>query len=403
MRDSWDRSLIRKGFVITLALTGIYFATAPKTTWTHDPLTYTVAAWSLGSRGTFVLDDYSLFLSPEAPPGVIGVVKGAIGPVSVAPPGVALHAAPLYAIFDKPVRFASVGSPSGNTISYPVPPIWPGALVAALVTGAACGVMFLCLSRLTDERSALGGAMVLAFATGSWAVSSQALWRHGPTMLWVALGVLWATPMPSWRAGAAWIPAILTRPQSVVIPAALEGYQAIKLRRLPPLPQTVAPLFGLVILVVYNRLVFGSWSLLGGFAEGWSARDPGLDVPGWLANIAFALVHPTRGLLSISPFLLILTLGLPTAWRTAPSWVKAAALGGAGYFLLQYYLQGYAGGDRYFGYRYPLEALVAWTPLLFLSYRSWVRESRVREILFGIGVVIAVGLQAIGVANPYTY
>ena len=56
MRDSRDRSLILKGVILTLALTGVYFATAPKSSWTHDPFTYTVAAWSLGSRGSLVLD-----------------------------------------------------------------------------------------------------------------------------------------------------------------------------------------------------------------------------------------------------------------------------------------------------------------------------------------------------------
>lgn len=403
MRDSLVRSPILQGVILTVALTGTYFATSPKASWTHDPFTYTVAAWSLGSRGTLVLQDYASFLSPEAPPGVIGVVEGAIGPVNVAPPGVVLHAAPIYAIFNEPIRSASVVGPAGNLVTYPVPPIWPGALVAAVVTAAACGVTFLSLSRLGDHRSALGGALVLAFATGCWAVSSQALWRHGPTMLWVALGVLWTTPVPSWRAGAAWIPAILTRPQSVVIPAAIEGYQAIKDRRMPSLPQALAPLAGLLALVIYNRFVFGSWSLLGGFAEGWSERDPGLDVAGWLANMGFALAHPTRGLLSISPFLLLLIPGLPAAWRHAAPWVKATALGGVAYFFLQYYLQGYAGGDRYFGYRYPLESLVAWAPLLFLSYRHWVKESRFRQALFAGGVVIAVILQAVGVADPYRF
>jgi hypothetical protein len=403
MRDSLGRSPILQGLILTLALTGIYFGTAPKTSWTHDPFTYTVAAWSLGSRGSLVLEDYEYFLSSEAPPGVIGMVEGAIGPVTVAPPGVVLHAAPLYVIFNQPLRSATVLGPTGDLVTYAVPPIWPGALVAAFVTAAACGVTFLSLRRLADLRLALGGALVLAFASGCWAVSSQALWRHGPTMLWVALGVLWTTPLPSWRAGAAWIPAILTRPQSVIVPAAIGGYQAIKDQRMPPLPQAVAPVAGLLALVVYNRFVFGSWSVLGGFARGWEARDPGLDVAGWLTNMAFALAHPTRGLLSISPFLLILVPGLPTAWRRADQWVRATAIGGVAYFCLQYYLQDYAGGDRYFGYRYPLEALVAWAPLLFLSYRDWVSESMFRKVVFAAGVVIAVGLQGVGVANPYGY
>jgi hypothetical protein len=402
MRDSLVRSPILQGVILTLGLTGIYFATAPKTSWTHDPLTYTVASWSLGSRGSLVLEDYASFLEPGAPPGVIGVVEGAIGPVNVAPPGVVLHAAPLYVLFNEPIRSATVVAPAGNTVVYPVPPIWPGALVAAFATAAACGITFLSLCRLAHQRLAIRGALVLAFATSAWAVSSQALWRHGPTMLWVAMGVLWTTPAPSWRSGVAWIPAILTRPQSVVIPAAIEGYQAIKGRRMPPLPQVLAPLAGVLCVLIYNRFVFGSWSVLGGFAKELSARGPGRDVTGWLGNMAFALAHPGRGLLSISPFLVLLVPGIPTAWRAATPWVKATAIGGTAYFCLQYYFQGYAGGDRYFGYRYPLEALVAWAPLLFLSYKHWVSESRFRKVLFAAGVLIAVGLQAYGVVNPYS-
>jgi hypothetical protein len=105
----------------------------------------------------------------------------------------------------------------------------------------------------------------------------------------------------------------------------------------------------------------------------------------------------------ISPFLLVLLPGLPTAWKLAPAAIKGAAMGGGAYLLVQFYLQDSTGGDRFFGYRYPLEALVAAAPLMMISYQHWVRPSRFRTRLLVAGIAIAVVLQAIGVANPHAF
>ncbi|NNC41124.1 MAG: hypothetical protein HKN95_10570, partial [Acidimicrobiia bacterium] len=79
-----------------------------------------------------------------------------------------------------------------------------------------------------------------------------------------------------------------------------------------------------------------------------------------------------RGFLLWSPFLLVLIPGLRAAWKAAPAWVRGSALGGLVYLLVQYKANRFSGGGGFFTYRYPLEALTAAAPLLYLSYREWV-------------------------------
>ncbi len=388
--------------VLVIVLSAIYFATAPKRSWSNDPFTNTVLAWSIGARGTVFLHDYSAFLQPEAPRGVASIVPGTKGPAGVVSPGVALHAAPLYAVFRQPLGTVVTVDTNQRPFAYQVPPIWPGALVAALTTAGTVGVLYLIFRRLGGGRPALLGALLFAFGTGAWSVSSQALWRHGPAMLWLALGLL-LSQEPRLRSGLWWIPAILTRPQTGVIPFVYFAHRAQRSRDRRWLRPLIVSTAGLLPLVVYNRYVFGTWSPLGGFTPGEYARALDLDLVAWAKSVLLGLVDLRRGLLPISPFLVVLVPGLPCAWRKAPGWVRAAALGGVAHLLVQFYLQDSTGGDRFFGYRYPLETLVAAAPLLLLAYQCGISRSRFRGILFLTACLTAVGLQAIGVANPYSF
>lgn len=391
--------------LVTVLLSLVYYATAPLTKSSHDPFSNTLTAWSIGTRGSVVLDEFAFLLGRNEPIALAAIVHGQAGPVSFYPPGAALLAAPLYAVV--PYGNYLVGEavfPDQSTALYVVPPLGPAAIVAALTTALAALFLYLAFQRLGSRRASVAAAAIFAFGTGAWAVSSQALWQHGPAMMWIAIGVAFVDVEQRRGSDLAWMMAILTRPITGAIVAGLHGYRAWTKRqwRLVLAPWTAAAI-GVTLLATFNRYVFGSWSIQGGYGHTSNVRIPNIDLLRWGGNMVGALIDPARGLLTISPFLVILVPGLTGAWKTAPSWVKGAAVGGILYFLVQYNLHDFRGGLRFFGYRYPLEALVAWSPLLFMSYQAWVKGTRHREILFWCGVAIAVSLQAYGVANPYAF
>lgn len=385
--------------ILFVGLTAFFYSTAPKTTWTSDPLLNSITAWNLANTGTFVLDSHKGLLEPSAFLEVTWVMPGVDGPVSIFPPGTALLAAPVYALGWGSPQFVTTAIPPGGAVTYLVPPLEPGALVASVTTAAAVMMLAILFSRLADPGSALVGAVVFALGTGAWSVASQALWQHGPAMMWIALGLLY--PYPTWAA-LAWLPAVLTRPHVAAIPFVGMGYESIRDRqwRKTLLP-VAATSVGAILFLAYNRFVFGSWSPFAAYELNPVLTLADLDLLGWLINLGRAFLDPQRGMIFVSPFLLILVPGLRAAWKSAPTWVKAAALGGVAFWLIQYKAHDYRGGDRFFGYRFALEGLLATSPLLFLSYQGWVQNSFTRKLLFSIGVAFAVTLQAIGVMNPF--
>ena len=386
--------------LLALGLTLFFYSTAPKASASSDPFANILTAWTVARHGSVVLQDHSQLIEPEAFFQLTWIVEGKDGPVSLFPPGAALLAAPLYTIDDSELNPGIAFDNAGALFTYGVPPIEPSVLIAAGSTAIASALLFLALRRLGNSGEAMVGALVFALATGAWSVASQALWQHGPAMMWLAVG-LWTT---SRARELAWIPAILTRPMVAVMVVARTIHGSFVDRRwravLIPGACTVA---GTGLLLLFNKLYFGSWSPLIAYEQNPVLLLWELDLIDWIGNIFGALVDPRRGLLMISPFLLVLLPGLKRAWRIAPAFVRSSAFAGLMYLLIHYKAHHFAGGDLFMGYRYPLEGLLAASPLLFLSYQTWVKPHRSRLALLAVGVITAIGLQAIGVANPYSF
>lgn len=394
--DENGAGTLRWAIVLVLILGTTYFITAPKDVISADPLTNTLAAWSLGTRGSFHLPEYDRFVDSGPEGTVMHLARTDAGPVSQYPPGAAILAAPLYGLTGSDLTRFYVGGGADGSIRFPVPPIWPATLVASLSTALAIGLMFLTIARTTDRKTALTAALILALGTGSWSVASQALWQHGPAMLWVSVGMLGASGAIRSR-GLAWIPAAVTRPHTVLIGGSIYVYSAWAKRNARFLIPLAGAVIGIVVLILFNYYVYGELSVAGGYAQTTIGQVPEPDLLRWSRNLAGALIDPKRGLLIYSPFLVVLLPGLRRAWRAAPEWTRGAALGAVFYLIVQYTLNRFSGGDRFIGYRYPIEALTAAAPLLVGSYEAWVRNHRIRETTFATGVVLAVTLQTVGV------
>lgn len=281
-------------------------------------------------------------------------------------------------------------------------PIWPAALAAALITAAAVATIALVLSRMEDVPSQAVPAivLVLAFGTSTWSVSANALWPHSVTQLGIALAMLGLSAARPVGAGLGFALAVLARTHTAVIAGAAGVWTGLAQRRWAPFVTIgVLSLLGLAGAVAYGLWVFGgepSMTVGRGAVADRLTRGSGSGQP-WTAagNISLLLVHPLRGLLPMAPVLIPLLVTLPAAWRRAPSWARALAVGGAGQLVVQGLINVYAGGDGFFGSRVTLEALTATLPLWALAYVAALARARLRVVVHVLGLV-SIGAHALG-------
>lgn len=288
-------------------------------------------------------------------------------------------------------------------------PMWPAALAGAVASALAMGVLHLALRRVVSPFEAVLAAVVVGIGTGTWSVSADALWPHGPTQLWLALG-LWASANARFlRAGGAFGLALLTRPYHALTAAVMGLGAGITRRSVWPVVAVGAgAVVGLAALLGWNDMLFGGASVSGGYAERsyvQTAGDPtSRDLLAVGRNLLGAFVDPQRGMLWYSPFLVALLPGVAAAWRRAEGWMRSAAVSAVMVLLAQYWVQPSQGGDLFFGSRYGIEPLTLAAPLLVLAWREWVAIAPGRRRAFRILVVVSVALQAFGaIFDPHTW
>jgi hypothetical protein len=262
---------------------------------------------------------------------------------------------------------------------------------ASLVAAIASVLMFLVLRR-EGIRWALPLALVFAFGTDTWMISSQALWQHGSGELLVALALLLAVGRASPRRigllGFVCVLIAANRPPDAAIAGAFLLFAVWRHKR-----DAVWLLAGaavpLAALLYYNLGFIGN--LAGGYAD---AKASGKDFfhVDWL-GLPGLLVSPARGLLVFSPFLVFIPVGLTQRLRTPSSRGLAVALSVAVVVQLLVYSQadwraGTSWGPRWLSDLLPIMVwMLAPAPL---ALRPLARGLLVATM------VAAVGVQAIG-------
>jgi len=365
-----------------------------------DAFTNRVAAWSIGTQGTFILDDHAHLTDPDYLGNIAWIVATEKGAASQYPPGAALLAAPLYAVWPDDASLDSLSGsnrPDVAPVELLIPPMGPAAITASLAVAVAIGLLGVAFRQLTETPGpALVGAYVAGLGTSAWSVAANRLWQHGPAMLWIALALVLAQRRMV-GSGFAWGAAILTRPPLAVVAAATGLYRSWKERSLKPaLLTSIGALVGLGLFIAYNQYIFGSWSISAGYGTSFENRALDSDLMAYAKNVFLGAFSATRGLFVWSPFLLVLIPGLRAGWKSAPSWVRGSALGGLLYLLLQYKANRFSGGGGFYSYRYPLEALTAAAPLLFLAFREWVALRPRAMRLFVALVLTSVLIHSVG-------
>ena len=377
-------------------LLGALVVHAPTATWDGVQITdnqaTAIAAWNLGENGTWALSE-----AWEDIPWRSITPDGDV--VTNRFPGAIAWGAAFYALVPggpEPLRAHDI-------------PYWPATLAAVIATALAIATMFLVLDGLVPRPVAIGACALLAFGTGTWTVSADSLFTHGPAQLGIALGLLGLRHDRLWLAGLGLGAAMTMRPQLGVV-ALVVGISLTVTRRSvhPALRVGLGAVPGVVALVAYSRILFERWVPIGGRSvdqinlAGGVAR--GGDAPNILENIAMTLGHPQRGILLYSPFLMVLLPGIRAAWRSSADWIRWAAVSGVVVMIVQLLSnpENFHGGDDFFGYRLPLEMLTLATPLLALAAQEWVWPRRLARQALAITALGAVAAFSLGatIADP---
>jgi hypothetical protein len=186
-------------------------------------------------------------------------------------------------------------------------------LIASLVVALTSVVMYLIGRRYLPASQSLLLAMVFAFCTPAWSTASRALWQHGPSMLLLALAMLFALQSRRdgrWMAalGAALALAFYVRPTNAVAVAAFCLFTVAHHRkRLPLLLAGMAPVA--IVFTIYDLRVYSSVLAPYSFVR----RGPGGDLgwhPAMLEALAGHLISPARGLLVYTPLFLLAIAGM---------------------------------------------------------------------------------------------
>jgi hypothetical protein len=267
---------------------------------------------------------------------------------------------------------------------------------ASVLASIASLLMFLVLRR-EGGGWALPLALVFAFGTDTWMISSQALWQHGSGDLLVALALLLilarASPLRTGLLGFVCALIVANRPPDVLIAAAFVLVVVWNRKRDAAwlLAGAAAPL---AALVYYDLAVIGN--LFGGYAL---LKQPNHFYHVGLVGVLGLLVSPTHGLLVFCPFFLFIPVGLSRRLRTPSSRRLAIAVS----FAVAAQVVGYGQGDWRGGESWGPRWLTDLLPIMFwmLAPAAPALRARARK-LFVVLMAAAVGIQAIG-AFWYTH
>lgn len=282
-------------------------------------------------------------------------------------------------------------------------------LSAALIAAGSVLVLYSVLEHLTSKGKSLVLAAIYAFGSSTWTTSSQALWQHGASQLYVCfmfLGLVLARKRPGFLALAGFSlgMAILSRPSSAVlwplVVVLLVG-EHLRQRQEHSLaqPGRAMLLFHLPLLLPLGFMVFYHLSyyhtLLGGYLQ-LIGKHKFLEQPHRLENLAGLLISPSRGLFIYSPVFLTSLYGSYIAVREVKRhwfYFVVALMTVAYVGVLTSYTKWWGGwnfGPRYMTDLLPLLVLLCVRPLELLSGKVWFR------VVFAVLVLWSVTVQAIG-------
>ena len=273
---------------------------------------------------------------------------------------------------------------------------------AALIAALSAGVLFLALRRYVSPWASVIITLAYGFASNTWTISSQSLWRHGFTELSIALLILALSrdldegSGPFW-AGLALAMAAANKPAYALLVLPTFIYFALNHRK--RLLHFCVPLIIIGAAVLsYNFYFFGR--VLGAYPNPMGPiTAPGspshpIYIP-WWDGLAGLLVSPNRGLLIYTPWTLFAIWGGARIWKeNLFGWGRYLLPGMVAVYIVHAQLGLWWGGGC-FGPRYLTDLL----PLLaFFLVPVWsrIRASYVALAFFALCVAASFWVQIVG-------
>ena len=185
------------------------------------------------------------------------------------------------------------------------------AKTSATIIASLSGVfVYLAGKELFSQKIALATALVYAFATSTWSVSSQALWQHGTVELLLIIMIYLVIKNEQERSrnrviflGLLTGLFVFNRPPDAVLLLPILGYVIWYEKENLPVYAISAAASGLPFLV-YNLSIFGN--VFGGYSQNLGFFSFGFDSIG---NFMGLLIAPNVGLLIFSPVLVLSVFG----------------------------------------------------------------------------------------------
>jgi hypothetical protein len=262
-------------------------------------------------------------------------------------------------------------------------------VAAALLAASSVVVVFLGARRLAPVPAATAAALVYAFGTNTWAISSQSLWQHALAELAIAGAALCVLHREGARtallAGVCVGLAVGARPQSAIVaPFFVVLFWAERRRDLKFF--LAAPALMFAALVGYNVTV------LQRVTGGYNTRS--FDRPN-LAYLGGLLISPSRGLFVYCPLAILAFTALRRRTDHPARALRYFAAAIVGYLLFyasfRNWWAGHSYGPRFLIDILPLVALCA----LPAAERLWARP--LPRALVIAGALWCLGVQIIGV------
>jgi hypothetical protein len=266
---------------------------------------------------------------------------------------------------------------------------------ASIAVAFSVGIIYLTLLHLTSKTAAFWIALIYAFATSSWSVSSQGLWQTAMSQPLLALALYFFVRgrENSRNVVFAGIPlalAVACRSTDIILAGVFFIY-VVHHQRALILRFAIFPIILGALLLTYNVYYFGS--VTGGYSE-MAQFQRGFSYPQWESLLGL-LVSPSRGILVYSPVLLFafagLALSLYQRYDLFLAYVAVATM----LMILFYSTVVYWDARFSFSYRYLVDLLPGLSLLLSTVWQRILRFSWSKGLLLA-SAIFSVFIQIIG-------
>ena len=150
------------------------------------------------------------------------------------------------------IRSAALGRPSTRT---------PATIFGVLLS-------YLVFLKLVDWRIAFGAALFLALGTSTWSISGNALWTHGLTHLFLAMGLLLLASERPIAAGASFGFGVFVRPQTAMVELVMGVSRGITNRSIVDVLRVGVPTaVGMAAVALYSWANFGTMLPTSGYSS----------------------------------------------------------------------------------------------------------------------------------------